>query len=330
MALWCGIKDNGISRFDGTSWINYTAAEGAAESTNHILAVGPDGYIWDGTWGEGLYRFDGEKWDKYTTTDGLADNYITCILFTHDGAVWISTDKSGISRFDGTKWRTYTTTDGLAYDSIMTMAEGPDGTIWAVYRWENVLARFDGTNWINYEPDRMLLNLVRDISIENDGTVWCASYELGALRFDGESWTLFTVRDGLASNEVDNVSIGEDNRIYFGTSNGLSILNRDVTLVHDDGSEPQQILHVENYPNPFNPMTTIEFTLPKSGVTTLTIYTVTGQRIRTLANEPMTAGHHTIVWDGTDDNGQFVASGIYFTHLRAVDLIASDTMMLMK
>jgi hypothetical protein len=92
----------------------------------------------------------------------------------------------------------------------------------------------------------------------------------------------------------------------------------------------------QNYPNPFNPSTTIKFTLPSRQdgggelATTLKIYNVLGEVVKTLADEPMAPGTHHIIWDGKDDQGTQVASGIYFYRLRAGDFQDTKKMVLMK
>jgi len=92
----------------------------------------------------------------------------------------------------------------------------------------------------------------------------------------------------------------------------------------------------QNYPNPFNPSTNIKFTLPSSRdgrptlSTTLKIYNVLGKVVRTLVDEPMTPGDYHIIWDGRDDEGNQVASGIYLYRLRAADFQDTKKMVLMK
>ena len=71
----------------------------------------------------------------------------------------------------------------------------------------------------------------------------------------------------------------------------------------------------QNVPNPFNPMTTISFTLPAAGRATLAIYDVAGNRIRTLVSQDLEAGDHQVVWRGSDDRGRQVAAGIYLYRL---------------
>jgi len=86
----------------------------------------------------------------------------------------------------------------------------------------------------------------------------------------------------------------------------------------------------QNYPNPFNPTTTISFTLERSAETRLEVYNALGQRVRTLKTGILSAGAHMVDWNGTDDNGGRVASGVYFYRLTAGDDIQTRKMLLLK
>jgi len=86
----------------------------------------------------------------------------------------------------------------------------------------------------------------------------------------------------------------------------------------------------KNYPNPFNPETYISFTLPEGARASLTIYNVLGKAIRVLVDREMTAGTHTLRWDGTDESGTPVSSGIYFYRLKAGAFDHTMRMVLMK
>jgi len=72
-----------------------------------------------------------------------------------------------------------------------------------------------------------------------------------------------------------------------------------------------------NFPNPFNPRTRIAFALPKTSKVSLEIYNILGQKVRTLLNENMEAGYQSVEWDGTDDGGAGVSSGVYLYKLKA-------------
>jgi hypothetical protein len=93
-----------------------------------------------------------------------------------------------------------------------------------------------------------------------------------------------------------------------------------------------------NYPNPFNPTTTISFTLANDnsaqrwskGVVTLEVFNIKGQKVKTLLNDVLNSGVHTIVWNGDDDSGHAVGSGIYFYRMKTEDYSEIKKMILMK
>jgi hypothetical protein len=85
-----------------------------------------------------------------------------------------------------------------------------------------------------------------------------------------------------------------------------------------------------NYPNPFNPSTTIPFSLTVESHVNLRIYDVTGRMVRTLLNERRPAGYQQARWDGRDNNGTMVPSGIYFAGLKADGYNAAQKMLLLK
>ena len=80
---------------------------------------------------------------------------------------------------------------------------------------------------------------------------------------------------------------------------------------------PTEYCLLQNYPNPFNPSTTIRFDLARAENVTMAITDITGRTVRTLVNGGMGAGSHSVVWNGTDDRGNKVPSGMYFYKLQA-------------
>ncbi len=83
-------------------------------------------------------------------------------------------------------------------------------------------------------------------------------------------------------------------------------------------------------PNPFNPSTAIGYTLRRAGSAEVAVYDVSGRRVRVLTTGPATAGYHEVHWDGRDDSGRRVASGVYFYQLRAVGVVETKKMVLLK
>ncbi len=83
------------------------------------------------------------------------------------------------------------------------------------------------------------------------------------------------------------------------------------------GPLPSEFTLAQNYPNPFNPSTTIEYTVPRTAKVELTIYNALGQKVRTLASGLHAPGLHRVVWDGRNEFGRNVTSGVYFYRLNA-------------
>jgi hypothetical protein len=105
--------------------------------------------------------------------------------------------------------------------------------------------------------------------------------------------------------------------------------------ISPDASEDYNIPQVEtkingNYPNPFNPETTISFTLAKNAKVKLDIYNVRGQKIKTLLNDNLSAGIYNCLWDGKDDNGTIVSSAMYIVRLDDGNQIKQHKIMLIK
>ena len=86
----------------------------------------------------------------------------------------------------------------------------------------------------------------------------------------------------------------------------------------------------ENYPNPFNPVTTITYDLPERIMVRLTVFDITGRRIREIVNGYQEAGFQSALWEGTDDRDQPVSGGLYFYQLKAGEFVETRKMLLIK
>jgi len=100
--------------------------------------------------------------------------------------------------------------------------------------------------------------------------------------------------------------------------------------VSTDEPLPNRFTVRQNYPNPFNPITIIGFDLPERVKVNLEVYNVLGQRVITLADREMDAGVYNIEWDGSDEQGKPVATGVYLYKLAAGDFVETRKMMLIK
>jgi hypothetical protein len=146
--------------------------------------------------------------------------------------------------------------------------------------------------------------------------------------------TFFTVIDSTQSN----VKVYKDQNLGSNTytyrvkafkdsassyySNEASIL---ITGIADENKIPEKYALGQNFPNPFNPSTKIQYALPKGGLTKITLYDLLGRKIKTLVNREVEAGYHEIDFDATD-----LPSGIYFYRIQSGKFTQTKKMILMK
>ena len=143
---------------------------------------------------------------------------------------------------------------------------------------------------------------------------------------DSPEWlTVDPTNGSLTSGEMDEITLSFDTEGLeigqytssmliedeLGEQTSVPVtLNVTNTGMNDD--LPMVTELIGNYPNPFNPSTNIKFSLKTDSKVSLMIYNIRGQKVRTLVNDNLQAGHHSVVWDGRDDSGKNVSSGVYF------------------
>ncbi len=103
-----------------------------------------------------------------------------------------------------------------------------------------------------------------------------------------------------------------------------------IAVVAPPTTLPDDFALLHNFPNPFNAETQIAYRLPRPARVRLTVFNASGQPVRQLVNAPQTAGTHQVPWDGQDDRGRPVATGIYFYHLAAGPFAQTRPMVLLK
>jgi hypothetical protein len=119
----------------------------------------------------------------------------------------------------------------------------------------------------------------------------------------------------------------QDNIIYFDNisfySNSVGIDNRNETF-------PQGFALEQNFPNPFNPVTTLRYDLPENSYVNVTVYDMLGRQVRTLVNTTQDAGFRSVIWNATNDYGKPVSAGIYLYQIQAGEFVQTKKMVLLK
>ena len=140
------------------------------------------------------------------------------------------------------------------------------------------------------------------------------------------------ITGSLNSNEMDEITLDFDtNGLEAGQYSSSMLIESElgdqtivpvvltVTATGVNGNLPTVTELTGNYPNPFNPITNIKFSLKTESKVSLTIYNIRGQKIKTLINDNIQAGYHSVIWNGTDKSGKDVSSGIYFSRFDSED-----------
>jgi hypothetical protein len=135
-----------------------------------------------------------------------------------------------------------------------------------------------------------------------------------------------------------SISSGNNQVLRFKYGKGLKLTSveavdhygRLLSVTTTAKAVPEEFTLYPNYPNPFNPQTNISFALPADSRVSLKIYNLSGQLVRTLLDENLPAGTHTVHWDGTNISGEKVASGIYFYKLTAGNYSQARKMCMVK
>jgi len=143
--------------------------------------------------------------------------------------------------------------------------------------------------------------------------------KLGIMFYNDYTWGSFSITPSVHPTNDGGQVMFTELQIVFPTEAG-----------DDPAVAPVVNLLQQNYPNPFNPETTISFDMPKTAPANLSIYNVKGQLVKTLFNGTAQFGRNSQVWNGTDNNGSKVTSGLYFYRLTTDGKVETRKMMLMK
>jgi hypothetical protein len=196
--------------------------------------------------------------------------------------------------------------------------------------------RFEDSNLdFDERPWRMNKN-ISDGTVPFDGTwqrvqIPLSDFDdMGAWDPDDETWYgggegLYDWSETQRFQLVSETHVQQESELYF---DNIRVVHP--SAVHDQARPVPAFTLSPNYPNPFNPETAILYTLPSAGRVELAVYNVRGERVTTLVNRPESAGTKKVVWNGTDDRGTNVPSGVYVYTLKANGRTESRRMVLMR
>jgi len=188
---------------------------------------------------------------------------------------------------------------------------------------ENILFT-EATDYINVPPAQYTIDLY-----DSTGTTLLAAFDADLTTLGDSALTVF------ASGFLDTTAANQNGPafgLFVALANGtvLELPGLPVGITGGQSLLPNKFALHQNYPNPFNPTTTIRYDLKNNTEVSLEIFNLLGQKIRTLVSGLQEAGYREIGWDGRNDSGIGVASGIYIYRIDAGDFIQTRKMVLMK
>jgi ligand-binding sensor domain-containing protein len=212
--VWFGTNAGGTSTFNEGQWQTYFPMHGLADYWVYAFAFDKRGRNWIGTW-DGVSLFDPESESFTTYHDELINIWVYGVAIDEEERVWFGTE-GGVSMFDGRNWQSWTHDDGLGAPNLRGLPSSPNTGLGTRSRED--LAVTVG-NAESYNP-----NYVFAAHTDRQGRgIWFGTWGGGVSLFDGEdSWTTYTVADGLAGNIVYSIAQQADGALWFGTNRGLS------------------------------------------------------------------------------------------------------------
>lgn len=220
--LWLGSDGGGLTRFDegGAALRTFTTGDGLGSDNVTALSSGADGRLWVGT-DRGLFLLQGDRLVPWLI-DGLGPSAVILAVYEDSlGDLWVGTEQHGVLRRSGPRTTSYGIAEGLLHNTVRALAEDGDGALWIGT--DGGLSRLhDGA--LSHYPG---IDLVRNIYVDTDDTVWVATRGRGLSRLrDGQEIT-WTMNDGLPTDAMYHLLEDDQRHLWISSNRGIFRLAKD-------------------------------------------------------------------------------------------------------
>ncbi|MBN2104843.1 T9SS type A sorting domain-containing protein [bacterium] len=341
--IWVGTQ-NGLTILDvdGFTFATPYRSDNRPLLGNRINAVAVDSnhVKWFAT-NNGVSIFNGSNWWALTEeNDKLIHNEVLCIGVDNEcDSLWryFGTSEKGVSRIYyqdldavttaspyNTNWTIMMSDSVFAFHVTYTQKHWI-GTSFGVCEHDSTETKRNWNIYTTYEG--LVQDNVLSIAEAQDGSMWFGTRGGVSHYYHGKIIN-YTIDDGLAGNVVYDIAIDKDGSLWFATNGGVTRLSN----IKSIGEMPHESGLVMNYPNPFNPSTTVQYEVTRSGFVRLVIYDLTGREVDRLVNAIQGPGTYRVVWNGTDRLGRSVPAGVYIAGLtiKGLGMVNSIKMIIMK
>lgn len=319
-----------VVSFNGSEWMFHNSENTASQMLDMAAyAVAENGTEWVGTNSTGLWRRNNSVWEKINIFNINQYYGISSLAIDKGNLVWVGTD-GGIVSTDG---ETHLHHDDGPDSLITSIAVNSMNIKWIGTRYSG-LWRYDGIAWTNFTKENSGLsdNYIRSVVVDQDDVIWCIVSGFNRLQsFNGSAWkTVDNFR--IDSFPVEATVVDSDNVKWFSTWGAgiFSLKTKTYSNINAYPIKPSVWAICGIYPNPFNSSTLIWFSIDHKSFAEINIYNSVGQIVRSLVSKFFPAGSNSIIWDGRDNHGLRVASGIYVARVLLYDKSYNMKMIMMK
>lgn len=323
---------SGILKYEGGNWTKYDPKNSNLPvcQINNIKYSVSDCLLWAAT-SIGVIKYNGTNWKVIDTVQKIFPKPYISTMLVDKNIKWFGSIYYGLLRYDNFSWKLYNTgNSGLPDNNVRSLYLDDKGILWICTA--NGLAKFDGEKWEVYNTGNSGLpgNYINCFMKEKNNTWWIGTLGGGAAEFDGINWNIYnTDNSPLLSNSISCIAEDGQGNIWIASDGkGISIYNRSgLFAVKPESKEsvPIKLELLQNFPNPFNPTTTIRYNVSVAGFVSIKVFDVLGRETATLVNEEKTPGTYKINF-----NANNLSSGVYFYRMQAGSFIQTRKMLLLR
>jgi photosystem II stability/assembly factor-like uncharacterized protein len=304
------------------------------------FTVTPDSSVYAGTQGQGVYYSDNLGYSWYGGTD-VGDNFVHSLATSAKGFVFVGTD-SRVYRenYNGHGWGWGSQPN---FGDVISLATTRKGYAFAstISYWYDVYGNLTSStaSILRSTEDSVFFWPVNNglpnstftgkyiLTSNSAGDVFAGNDSSGVYRSTDNGLNWRAINGGLTDVHVQSMAVSVGGYIFVGTRGGLVYRSSQPTtgIVASGNSTPKDFTLSQNFPNPFNPSTTIQFSLPNAAYTSLKVFNILGEQVASLVSGNLEAGQHFIRW-----NAAGVTSGVYFYRLQAGDFTETKKLILVR
>ncbi len=240
--VWLGTRA-GVSRFDGKEFVNYTMEDGLAENGVRVLYQDENNIIWLGHYGGGVSMYDGHSFRIFTETDEIFTSDITSISGGKDNCLWITSELSGAVRITGIG-STLRESDFEHFigdklsDRIFGAYAGKDNTVYFITDAFIKIYSPETNDFKSFSPEGMpSYFIITSVHEDQNNNLWFGTYHGGLYKYiaSQDTFRVFDLRDGLASNWISYLTEDQHGNMWVGTwGGGISVIKGNGIFNYDE------------------------------------------------------------------------------------------------